>query len=119
VRTATSRPGSAGFTLIELLVGLAIVAAVLTLTLPYLPRLAPGFMLDAATSEVAAALRAARATAIRDNRPVSVTVENGRLTVAFEPDGSSSGGAIDLGVGERVRRVSVDPLTGRVTVRAP
>lgn len=119
MRTATSPPGSAGFTLVELLVGLAIVAAALALALPYLPRLAPGAALDAAVAEAAANLRAARATAIRDNRPVLAAIENGRLTVEFQPDGSSTGGSLDLGSGQRVRRIAVDPLTGRITVQAP
>ena len=119
MRTATSRPGSAGFTLIELLVGLAIIAAALTLTMPYLSRLAPGATLDAATNEIAASLRAARASAIRDNHPVSVAVDGGKLTVEFQPDGSSSGGALELGTGTRARQIAVDPLTGRVMVRRP
>jgi general secretion pathway protein H len=114
VRTATSPRGN-GFTLIELLVGLAIIAAAVAIVLPNLPRLVPGAMVDAAASEAAARLRAARTAAIRDNRPVSVTVEQ-RLTIEFQPDGSSSGGVLELAAAGRGRRVSVDGLTGRIVV---
>jgi general secretion pathway protein H len=119
VRTATSRPGSAGFTLIELLVGLAIIAAALALVLPNLPRLVPGAMVDAAAAEAAANLRAARAQAIRDNKVVTASVEGGRLQVSFQPDGSSTGGKLDLAVAGRARRVEVDALTGRISVVRP
>jgi general secretion pathway protein H len=113
-RTATSPRGN-GFTLIELLVGLAIVAAAVAIVLPNLPRLVPGAMVDAAASEAAARLRAARTAAVRDNRPVSVTVEE-RLTIEFQPDGSSSGGVLELAAAGRGRRVTVDGLTGRIAV---
>ncbi len=40
------------------------------------------------------------------------------LTVQFSPQGYSSGGAFRLSVGDRVAyRVTIDPLTGRVTNR--
>jgi general secretion pathway protein H len=118
-RTATSRLGSSGFTLIELLVGLAIVAAALALVLPNLPRLVPGAMVESAAAEAAAALRAARAQAIRDNKVVTASIEGGRLQVQFQPDGSSSGGKLDLAVAGRMRRVEVDALTGRIFVVRP
>jgi prepilin-type N-terminal cleavage/methylation domain-containing protein len=119
VRIATSRPGSAGFTLIELLVGLAIVAAVFALILPNLPRIVPGGLVDAATAEAAATLRSARTAAIRDNRTVSASIEGGRLAVEFQPDGSSTGGVLDLAAAGHKRRVVVDALTGRVSVERP
>lgn len=39
-----------------------------------------------------------------------------RAGIAFMPDGSSSGGRVELARGERHSRVGVDWLTGRVTV---
>lgn len=40
-------------------------------------------------------------------------------SISFAPDGSSSGGRIDLAEGERRARIGVDWLTGRVSVGGP
>lgn len=40
----------------------------------------------------------------------------GQAGIAFQPDGSSSGGRVELARGARHSRVGVDWLTGRVTV---
>jgi len=36
--------------------------------------------------------------------------------ISFEPDGSSSGGDIDLSIGSQTLRVDIDWLSGRVSV---
>jgi len=39
--------------------------------------------------------------------------------ISFEPDGSSSGGDIDLSTGNQILRVDIDWLSGRVSVAVP
>jgi general secretion pathway protein H len=93
--------------------------------------------LQAQTAEVARTLRAARSRAITANRSVSVTFDPAARTVSvdgavrpfpialrnragiqFSPDGSSSGGRVELAAGEDRQSVSVDWLTGRVSIGA-
>jgi general secretion pathway protein H len=69
---------AAGFTLIELIVVLAIVGLALAVLMPNLEAGGETVALRAASSEVSAALRAARSRAIAANRDV---------LLAIEPDG--------------------------------
>lgn len=135
-----------GFTLIEMLVVLVILGAMLGIVLSRGPVRSARLELDGAARDVATALRAARAQAIARDQTVTVAIDPVRHTlqvgdarartlpadypiavravhgdkpaggIAFLPDGSSSGGRVEIaGRGRRVL-VGVDWLTGRVSV---
>jgi general secretion pathway protein H len=134
-----------GFTLIEMIVVLVIIGLVAGLVLTRAPTRGGTADLQAATSLVVGTLRVARTRAIAANRPVPVrfdaeaaAVQLGadpvrrlppgiRIAAAapailFRPDGSSSGGTVDLAGRANVARVAVNWLTGRVAatgVNAP
>jgi general secretion pathway protein H len=129
-----------GFTLIELLIVLAIIGLSLAMTMPFLARHVGGAGLDAASSEIRAALRQARSTAITEDRavvfqadpaggywldrrhfalpeqrgaaPLRVATQGGGR-ISFLPSGGSSGGRIVVSGGGTLREIAVDPLTGR------
>jgi general secretion pathway protein H len=138
-----------GFTLIEVLVVLVILALTVGLIVGRGPSRSRRLETDAAARNLAGALRLARAEAIRQNRPVGVSVDAsghtfrigaaraealppslaismtavaglttaGRIgAISFAPDGSSTGGRIELAETGRVVRIGVDWLTGRVSV---
>ncbi|MGJ4961322.1 GspH/FimT family pseudopilin [Bradyrhizobium sp. HKCCYLRH3061] len=142
---------SAGFTLVEMLAVLVILALAATAAVPLLSRGAGAVSLDAATSEIASALRATRAAAIVQSRMMTLSVDvdrrtfgsdvvklrsfapdiQAKLTYAaatqsgpavggfrFFPDGSSTGGDLSLGLGEREVRLCVEWLTGTVRTAA-
>ncbi|MGY3449867.1 GspH/FimT family pseudopilin [Bradyrhizobium sp. USDA 4353] len=71
---------SAGFTLVEMLAVLVILALAATAAMPLLSRGAGTVSLDAATSEIASALRATRAAAIVQNRMMTLNVDVDRRT---------------------------------------
>lgn len=142
----THRPrAAAGFTLIEMIVVLAVMGLMLALVVSRGPVRSPRLELDAAARDIAGGLRLARAQAIAENRPVAFSVDIARGStrtdagppralpagfairivaerggavpvIRFGPDGSSSGGRIELtGQGLRVQ-IGVDWLTGRVRI---
>ncbi len=134
-----------GFTLIEMIVVLAIMGMMLGLVLTRGPVRSQRVEIDAAARDIAGSLRLARSTAIAENRVVSfnidvvhstvrtdggpartlpnyltlrVTAERGGAvpSIRFAPDGSSSGGRIELiTLGRRVQ-IGVDWLTGRIRI---
>jgi general secretion pathway protein H len=136
----------AGFTLVEMLVVLAILALVLAVVPPLLAGGQARAELDAATRELAAALRETRSQAIREGRSESFVVDAARHfragggpahalahglglafatadghavpagAIRFFADGSSTGGRLILLSGERRSYVTVDWLTGRVAL---
>jgi general secretion pathway protein H len=130
MKTPTSRAPSAaerGFTLIELLV-------VVTLLALMSAAIVPRFMSAGQESarhwagRAAAELRQARQQAIVGARPVSVPIDPAvaRLRtldgadareILFFPDGSSTGGRLDFELQGRVVAVTVDDLTGAVSLR--
>ncbi len=94
-----------------------------------------------ASSQVAGALRLARGRAIASNRPIPVRLDPtagtvqlgdeearrlpagiamraGTRLIVFRPDGSSSGGEVDLSGAARTASIAVNWLTGRVAVSA-
>ncbi len=140
---ASGRAG--GFTLIEMVVVLAILGLMLGLVLTRGPVRSQGVEIEAAARDIAGALRLARSTAIAENRTVSLNIDvangsmrtdngpvralPGALTlrvvaerggalpgIRFAPDGSSSGGRIELIAPGRRVRIGVDWLTGRVRI---
>ena len=134
-----------GFTLLEALVALAIVALMITLSLPMLQSSASG--LDLAARQAETELRHAQATAVRTNAPVDVMIDTGtgRIgrehiatvqppvtlaltttsdqqrtrsagTIRFFPDGGSTGGGLALVQDGHHVEVLVDWLTGWVSL---
>jgi general secretion pathway protein H len=95
-----------GFTLIELLVVLLIAAGAIALVLPQLSSARAGSVLKSDARKLASALRAARAQAIARQHDVAYGA------IRFFPDGSSSGGTMQLGK----YIIEVDWLTGRVAI---
>lgn len=131
-----ARGSEAGFTLLEIIVVMAVLGMIAGLIAYRGPPRSRGLDLQAQAADVARTLRAARIHAITANRPVSIIFDNAARTVSvdgalhalpaglavraggirFAPDGSSSGGRVELAAGERHRSVSVDWLTGRVRI---
>ena len=139
-RPRRQKIGAAGFTLVELLAVLAIVGMALAVAMPLLARHVSGATLNAAASEIRAALRGARSTAIAEDRPVVFqgdpgggywldrnhftlplmtgaqplrVATRGGARISFYPSGGSSGGRILLISGGGEREIAIDALTGR------
>jgi general secretion pathway protein H len=149
------RAAEAGFTLLEMIVVLAVLGLMAGLVVARGPSRSPALDLRAAASELAQALRGARARAIATDRLVMVRMdprahrfavddapprtlpaalalrlvpdpegspEEGAADrpggIGFAPDGSSTGGRIDLAAGARHLVLTIDWLTGRVRIDA-
>lgn len=138
------RNAAKGFTLIEMLVVLAIMALVVALLTPMMRIGRASADLRAASSEMLAAMRTARSTAISQNRTTAIVLDpvRGRYAepkrdhvlpngmtmswralwpvaghdhlgaIYFFPDGSATGGEIDLRTGNTVGAVVVDWFSG-------
>ena len=131
--------GAEGFTLIELLVVLAIIGIVLGLAMPMIGNRS-GVNVAGAATQIRAALRNARDTAVFESRAIAFRGENGgywidrrhyrldgpaeavaaiRIAVvggariSFFPSGGSSGGSVLVSAASLRREIAVDPLTGR------
>jgi general secretion pathway protein H len=121
--------GDSGFTLIEMLVVIAVMAITLLLITNFRQPHSRWLETQAAARQVAAAMRNARGLAITGGQPVAVILpphlpawlavtEQPSGGIWFAPDGSGSGGSVELGGGGQNIRVSADWLTGRVQVDA-
>jgi general secretion pathway protein H len=137
-----------GLTLLEALVGLAILAGLVTISVPYLRSKPAG--LEIAARQVATQLRQAQSAAMRSSKPADVIIDtaSGRIgrdyvaetnppigltlltaveqrlgktagSIRFFPDGGSTGGGVALTQGARRVDILVDWLTGRVTMAEP
>jgi general secretion pathway protein H len=125
------------------LVVLVILGIVGGLVLARGPQRSAGLEMRAASGAVAQALRTARSRAIGSNRPVTVLFDTGARTlqvgatqarslpqgiamsvettadqpgIEFQPDGSSSGGQVELANNGRRILIGVDWISGRVSV---
>lgn len=108
------RAPQAGFTLLELLVVLVILGLSAAVALPALTR-GPGRAdLARGAQEVAAALRAARALAITENRPARFTADtlSGRFAAEGQPERS-----IPDGIGLSVTTVQGQAAGGVAAIR--
>ena len=126
----TSRNKAAsGFTLLEMLVTIAIMGIVLAVLAGFARPQSHRLALEAATRDIARAMRMARGAAIAGGAPVAfaMPVLPSWLTVVeqappggivFAPDGSASGGRVLLAGDGLAARVSADWLTGRVVIDA-
>ena len=127
-----------------MIVVLAILGATLGLVLTRGPAHSAALDMRSATASVAGALRLARTRAIVTNRPVAtafdpaystlrvgddpirmlpggirfsvVTVQEQVPAIRFFPDGSSTGGRVELTEDGQRAQVGVDWLTGRVSI---
>ncbi len=128
----------AGFTLIEMLAVLAVLALVASIVVAHGPARSQALEARGAASQMASALRQARGLAIGSGQAVLMVMDVARggyglqggpmqmlpaglvmaapAGIRFRPDGSSSGGQVELRDGQRRLRVGVDWLSGRVTV---
>jgi general secretion pathway protein H len=125
---------SAGFTLIEIIVVMVVMALVAGLVVTNGRVHSTRIDMEAAQRALIASLRLARGRAIATDRIVAVqttqagyALDGGPLqalpnglsltaaTIAFTPDGLSSGGQIVMVSPTAQQRIAVDWLTGRVT----
>ncbi len=137
--TSHTKPRDQGFTLIEVLVVLVVAGLAIGLVLGRGPMRSAGLETRAMANGIAGTLRAARSRAIAGDQPITVAIDPARhlmrvgaaaprslaggvalaaplAGITFAPDGSSSGGHIDLANGPFRMQVAVDWLTGRVSV---
>jgi general secretion pathway protein H len=140
----TSATGNAGFTLLELIVVLAIIV-LLAAAWPFAaPRLFPTQQLRNEAQRLIASLRLARTAARVSGAPQIIEITDGGASyragletyelqrgvivrargrsaerspsILFYPDGSSSGGVLDLQLPDRTLSVDLKKLTGRASL---
>ncbi len=135
--TAREQRGEGGFTLLEMLVMLAVLGLMVGLVVARGPMRSAGLDARMAANQLAGTLRAARSQAIAADQPVAVAIDaaSGLVQVGsatpraigaavsglarplvFLPDGSSRGAAVIVASGPVRMRVTVDWLTGRVSI---
>lgn len=134
-----------GFTLVEMLVVLAIMAATLAMSLPYVRGSGEARIFEATAQTLAARLRETQSAAIFNNAertlsidlkhhlildPVfaipqgmsmKITTANSEVTtelasIRFFADGGSTGGTITLSKGESAQEISINWLTGAIVI---
>ena len=132
------RHRESGYTLLEMIVVLAILGLMLGIVVLRGPMHSPRLDTEAATRELAGALRVARGRAIAQDQSVSVLLAadgyqvdgmaahalpadvslSGNRVISFAPDGSSSGGTVVVQASNIRMVVAVNWLTGHVETAA-
>ncbi|WP_299178582.1 GspH/FimT family pseudopilin [uncultured Neptuniibacter sp.] len=132
-----------GFTLLELLIVLIIAGLAMSVVAPRFGGLLPEVQLRSETGKVVSLLRQAQSISMSRGVMIEVAVDGehssiqikelgeagtpmiplelnavlsseGRGAIRFYPDGTSSGGRVELQSGQRIRVVQVNWLTGQV-----
>jgi len=146
VKIRTWSAGNSGFTLLELLVVLTMASLMLAVALPRFAALLPGAELKSYSRQTAALLRLARSQAIASGEEVRLELDSdarySRITgqkkpsfwpeqiavsfddianapgtgLVFYPDGSTSGGTLQIAGHQRHYRIEVHWLTGRINL---
>lgn len=111
--SATGRSDERGFSLVEALVVLGILGMIAAIGFPAMEKALARRQQTLAAGKTEGALHAARAEAIRTARPVRA-----EAGIVFYPDGSASGGIIEVDPGDAAIRFSVNASTGAIA-RAP
>lgn len=139
--SSNTRSAHSGYSLIELLIVLSIIGLMTSLASTSMIRAQPGAFLDRQAAILAGDLKLSRTTALALSEPVIATLftdgyEISKLNIRrtwpealaaeletsdqdqiiFEPNGSSTGGAIHLTYKAQTASVSVSPLTGLVAI---
>jgi prepilin-type N-terminal cleavage/methylation domain-containing protein len=132
--------GSKGFTLLEMLVVVAITAMLAAIVAANMERTMDALSLQQNTRLLQADLRVARATAMRTGKkvdleatnkgreydwiggsrflPAGITLSMSRPFVVY-PDGSVDAPPMIMSMNRRTHTLTVDPVTGGVTVASP
>ena len=124
-----SRNKDSGFTLMEMLVVIAVMALILLLVTGYGPPRSHRLEAQAAAQQVAQAMRAARGRAIAQGQPVpfilphlplwlTASIQAPPGGIVFAPDGSASGGQVQLAGAGQDYAITADWLTGQVSIDA-
>jgi general secretion pathway protein H len=136
-----------GFTLIEMIIVLVVLGLVAGLVISRGPSRSPTVAIRSAATQLLQAMRSARAEAIAAGQPAAFSVADdqrsfrvgtaaprplpygvtARIEIAgrpapsiqFQPDGSSTGGAVLVAGSTRRMSVTVDWLSGRMRIAEP
>lgn len=116
-----------GATLVELMVALAVVVAIVAMTIPALQRTQANLATERQADGAVQLLEAERLRAMRTNQVVVVSSALGQFsnygesqlpTFTFRPDGSADGGRLRIGAGSQSRIIALDAVTSRPRINA-
>ncbi|SMX26038.1 hypothetical protein TRP8649_00110 [Pelagimonas phthalicica] len=111
-----------GFTLLEMLVSLAILAAILGITVTALRPPSPKLRLDQASAQLANDAALARTRAIHDVKTVTFALpqcDGSDAMTRFYPDGTALPATACLRIKNLVQHIEIKPLTGLLQVIQP
>jgi general secretion pathway protein H len=118
---------TAGFTLLEMIVVIAVLGLIISMLASFGPPRDRWAQTQAQAQRIAATMREDGARAITSGRPVAlvlppapawlaVTVLAPAGGILFEPDGSATGGSVQLAEASRRLTVTADWLTGEARI---